>query len=69
MEQLQNRHDLTDAQWNRIEPIIKQHLNKRGGSNANDNRVFVNGLPMDCKNRFSLERSPPSIRQVQCGPS
>ncbi|MBR8734999.1 hypothetical protein IX329_002616 [Fusobacterium necrophorum] len=42
MEQLQNRHDLTDAQWNRIEPIIKQHLNKRGGSNANDNRVFVN---------------------------
>lgn len=41
MEQLQNRHDLTDAQWNRIEPIIKQHLNKRGGSNANDNRVFV----------------------------
>ncbi|KDE69139.1 transposase [Fusobacterium necrophorum] len=34
MEQLQNRHDLTDAQWNRIEPIIKQHLNKRGGSNA-----------------------------------
>ena len=42
MEQLQNRHDLTDAQWNRIEPIIKKHLNKRGGSNANDNRVFVN---------------------------
>ncbi|MBR8734725.1 hypothetical protein IX329_002340 [Fusobacterium necrophorum] len=42
MQLLQNRYDLTEAQWNKIEPIIKEHLNKRGDSNANDNRVFVN---------------------------
>ncbi len=34
--------DLTDAQWEKIEPIIKAKLGNWGGSNANDNRVFVN---------------------------
>lgn len=42
MKTLQNRHDLTDEQWNKIKPIIKAHLSTRGGSNANDNRIFVN---------------------------
>jgi len=42
MENLQNRHDLTDKQWGKIEPIIKIRLGNWGGSNANDNRVFVN---------------------------
>lgn len=65
MEQLQNRHDLTEAQWNRIEPIIKQHLNKRGGSQQG----VCQRLPMDRNNRLSLERSPSSIRKVQCRPS
>lgn len=41
-EQAQNRPDLTDVQCNRIELIVKQHLNKRGGLNFDDNRVFVN---------------------------
>jgi transposase len=42
MKNLQNRHDLTDKQWAKIEPIIKEKLEKRGGHNANDNRIFVN---------------------------
>jgi len=42
MENLQNRHDLSDAQWEKIEAIIKERLGSWGGSNANDNRVFVN---------------------------
>ena len=42
METLQNRHDLTESQWSKISPIIVKLLGKRGGSNANDNRVFVN---------------------------
>ena len=42
METLQNRHDLTDKQWAKIEPIIKEKLGSWGGSNANDNRIFVN---------------------------
>jgi transposase len=44
MENLQGRHDLTDNQWTRIEPIIKARLGTWGGSNANDNRTFVNGV-------------------------
>jgi len=43
MNALQNRHDLTDAQWNKVEPIILKRLGNWGGSNAKDNRVFVNG--------------------------
>ena len=43
MENLQNRHDLSDAQWAKIEPIINERLGKWGGANANDNRVIVNG--------------------------
>jgi transposase len=42
MENLQNRHDLTDEQWLKIEPLIRQKLGTLGGSNANDNRTFVN---------------------------
>jgi len=42
MENLQNRHDLSDAQWEKIEPIIRDRLGNWGGSNANDNRIFVN---------------------------
>jgi len=42
MENMQNRHDVSDEQWMRIEPIIKTRLGNWGGSNANDNRVFVN---------------------------
>jgi transposase len=43
MEILQNRHDLTDKQWQKIEPIILAKLDPRGGSNAKDDRIFVNG--------------------------
>lgn len=42
MNILQNRHDLTDDQWDRIKPIIQENLSTQGGSNANDNRIFVN---------------------------
>lgn len=42
MNTLQNRHDLTDEQWTKIEPLIQERLGKWGGQNANDNRVFVN---------------------------
>ena len=40
METLQNRHDLNDAQWSKIEPIINERIGNWGGGNANDNRVF-----------------------------
>ena len=43
MENLQNRHDLTNAQWSKLEPIIKKRIGNWGGSNAHDNRIFVNG--------------------------
>ena len=42
MNNLQNRHDLTDDQWGRINPMITEKLGNWGGSNAGDNRVFVN---------------------------
>lgn len=37
-----NRHDVTDENGNKLEPIITELLGKWGGSNANDNRLFVN---------------------------
>ena len=40
----QNRHDLTDLQWAKIETIIRKVVGNWGGGNANDNRVFVNGV-------------------------
>ena len=43
MKTMQNRHDLTDEQWAVIEPIILKTVGNWGGSNANDNRIFVNG--------------------------
>jgi transposase len=42
MKNLQNRHDLTEEQWIKTEPIIEEKVGKWGGSNANDNQVFVN---------------------------
>jgi transposase len=44
MKNLQNRHDLNDNQWFKIEPIITKMLGKWGGSNAKDNRTFVNAV-------------------------
>jgi transposase len=44
MENLQNRHDLSDKQWLKIEPIITAKIGNWGGSNANDNRLFVNAV-------------------------
>jgi len=43
MTNLQNRHDLTDAQWKILEPVILKTIGTWGGSNAGDDRVFVNG--------------------------
>ncbi|PEB64350.1 transposase, partial [Bacillus thuringiensis] len=37
-----NRHDLTDENWNTLEPFLTELLGKWGGCNANDNRLFVN---------------------------
>ena len=42
MENLQNRHDLTDGQWEKLELILNGKLGNWGGSNHGDNRVFVN---------------------------
>ena len=44
MENLQNRHDLSDDKWAIIEPIILKTVGNWGGSNANDNRIFINGV-------------------------
>ena len=39
-----HRHDITDTMW----VVLEQHLPKQqgewGGNNANDNRVFINGV-------------------------
>ena len=39
-----HRHDITDKMWD----VLEQHLPKQkgewGGNNANDNRVFLNGV-------------------------
>ena len=43
MENIQNRHDLTDEQWDLLQPIILSVIGTWGGSNANDNRTFING--------------------------
>jgi transposase len=42
MRDLQNRHDISDGQWAKIEPIIKERIGNWGGANANDDRVFIN---------------------------
>ncbi|GMB10675.1 MAG: IS5 family transposase [Candidatus Improbicoccus devescovinae] len=42
MNNLQNRHDLKNEQWLKIEPIIKKLIGTWGGSNAKDNQTFVN---------------------------
>jgi hypothetical protein len=34
MENLQNRHDLTNEQWNKIEPIIIKQIGNWGGATA-----------------------------------
>jgi transposase len=44
MDSLQNRHDISDAQWIKIDPIIKEKIGTWGGANAGDTRVFVNGV-------------------------
>jgi len=43
MDDPQNRHDLTGPQWAMLEPIILKIIGAWGGSNAGDNRIFVNG--------------------------
>ena len=42
MSNLYNRHDLTDENWNKLEPFITELLGKWGGCNSGDNRLFVN---------------------------
>ena len=42
MENTQHRHDMTDKVWEKLEPIMKKWT--WGGSNANDDRVFLNGV-------------------------
>ena len=42
MENPQHRHDISDETWAKLEPIIA--LWTWGGSNANDNRIFINGV-------------------------
>ena len=39
----QNRHDLTDRQWELLASAIVKILGTWGGSNAGDNQVFING--------------------------
>ena len=42
MENMQQRHDMTDAIWAKLEPIISKWT--WGGSNSNDTRLFMNGV-------------------------
>lgn len=59
MENLQNRHDLTDAQWLKIEPIIEERVGNWGGSNAHDNRVFVNACLWNVRTGAPWRDLPP----------
>ena len=42
MEKAQNRHDISDAIWSKLKPEIEKW--QWGGSNANDNRTFINAV-------------------------
>ncbi|PGS64068.1 hypothetical protein COC69_30835 [Bacillus cereus] len=37
-----NRHDLTDENWNKLEPFLTELPGNWSGCNANDNRLSVN---------------------------
>ena len=59
MENQQNRHDMKDEQWAKIEPIIQERVGNWGGSNANDDRVFVNGVFWIIRTGAPWRDSPP----------
>ena len=42
MDKIQHRHDMSDAIWSRLEPIVSVWI--WGGSNANDTRLFINAV-------------------------
>jgi len=41
---LQNRHYITDSQWEKIKPIKSGKVGFWNGSNAEDNRIFINAV-------------------------
>jgi transposase len=40
---MQDRHDLTDAEWGRLEPLLPDRTPRRGGR-WTDHRVVINGV-------------------------
>lgn len=42
MDNPQHRHDITDIVWEKLNPIVSMWT--WGGSNANDDRMFINGV-------------------------
>ena len=41
---IQNRYDVTEEQWKVLETVIVAAVGNWGGSNADDNRIFINGV-------------------------
>ena len=58
MENLQHRHDISDAIWAKLEPIIMAWT--WGGSNANDTRVFINAVLWILRTGAPWRDLPPS---------
>ena len=60
MENAQHRHDITDEQWELLESTIKEVIGNWGGSNANDNRLFINGAFWNLRTGAPWRDMPPA---------
>ena len=58
MSDSQHRHDISDAIWEKLAPIIAPWT--WGGSNANDNRVYINAVLWILRTGAPWRDLPPS---------
>ena len=58
-----DRHDLNDAEWARLEPLLPDRTPRRGGR-WNDHRQVINGILAD-PNRVAVAGRPALLRGLQ----
>jgi transposase len=56
---MQDRHDLTDAEWARLEPLLPDRTPRRGGRWV-DHRVVINGVLWRTRTGCPWRDLPPS---------